>query len=429
MNVGVLVQKINRTILARLGAFSASFLFSTVVALVSIPFIIGVLGADVWSELAVSQAVAALAAIVVAYGWGTVGAATIAAAPADIRRQLFLESLVSRVYLFLLSAPLMFFLMLLLNTDHAFMSAFASVVYLLPALGASWYFVGEAKPWKLFLLAVLPQGMGTIFGVIAVQLYPEPLLLVASQFVFGLGGVVVSSSRILKRIPGSQLKLELGLVSVCRGLAAQKHGVIAAATGTLNSSLPLVVVSAIIPSSVAIYAMSDKLFRFSVAALAPAVQVVQGWIPEGGQGQIVTRIRLMARFSPFLGVLGGAGMAIFLPWVSQVFSRGEINVGYDLSVPFGVIFGSVAVAQFIGLACLIPLGQGAVLAASTAVGAVINVPLMFIFATGMGSSGLAWSVAAVEVFITAWQLIVALRLSHPMRNEALAHDRSQVVNR
>jgi O-antigen/teichoic acid export membrane protein len=126
---------------------------------------------------------------------------------------------------------------------------------------------------------------------------------------------------------------------------------------------------------------------------------------------------MVARIAPAVGLLGGVILAVLTPWASSLFSRGEIVVEFALSIPFGLIFASVVVAQIIGLACLIPLGKGAALAKSTAVGTALNVPLMFAMGTIFGAPGVAWAVGIAEVVVAGYQILVvrdSLRhLGHP----------------
>ena len=78
-------------LLRRFGGFATSLVFSTVINLLAIPFVISTLGGDVWAELALAQSTAAIFGILVAFGWGTVGAAMVASLPPSERPQMFLD--------------------------------------------------------------------------------------------------------------------------------------------------------------------------------------------------------------------------------------------------------------------------------------------------------------------------------------------------
>ena len=133
-----LATKAAPALLHRFGGFAVSLVFSTLVNLLAIPFVIFTLGKGIWGELALAQATAALFGILVAYGWGTVGAAMVASLPVYERPQMYLDSLVSRSYLFLFAAPVMFLAVLAISRVDPIVAAVAAVAFLLPFLGASW---------------------------------------------------------------------------------------------------------------------------------------------------------------------------------------------------------------------------------------------------------------------------------------------------
>jgi O-antigen/teichoic acid export membrane protein len=412
-----LASKAAPALLRRFGGFATSLVFSTVINLLAIPFVISTLGGDVWAELALAQSTAAIFGILVAFGWGTVGAALVASLPPSERPQMFLDSLISRVYLFIFAAPLMYGVVLVLGQIDPTAAALASLAYLLPFVGASWYFIGQAEPWKLLLFDVLPQGLGTVTGVVLIQFFPTPFVFVLSLFVFNVLAVVLGAAGALRSKHQVPLAVDLRLPAAMSRLRGQKYGVIAAGTGSLNSNLPMIAVKVVAAAALPQYALADKLFRFALAGFGPVLQVIQGWIPEAGRERSHHRIRTVARIAPAVGLLGGVVLAVLTPWASSLFSRGEIVVDFALSIPFGLIFASVLVAQIVGLACLIPLGKGAALAKSTAIGAALNIPLMFAMGTFLGAPGVAWAVGIAEVVVAGYQILVvrdSLRhLGHP----------------
>lgn len=393
-------------LLRRFGGFAASLVLSTVVNLATIPFVISTLGKETWGELALAQATAALFGIVVAYGWGTVGAAMVASLPAHNRPQMYVDSLVSRGYLFLFAAPVMFAVVLLISRVDPPVAAVASLAYVLPFLGASWYFVGQAKPWKLLAFDVLPQSLGIVVGVIGTQFVPHAYVFVLSLLFFNALAVTFGAVAALRSRAGHPVKVNLRLVPALKRLREQRHGVIAAGTGSLNSNFPLLVVNQVIEAALPQYAMADKLFRFAVAGFGPVLQVIQGWIPEAGASASGNRIRTAATLAPAAGIAAGILLALLTPWASSVFSGQTISIGFELSIPFGLILAAVLVAQIVGLACLIPLGKGAALAKSTAIGAAVNLPLMFVLGATLGAPGVAWAVGLAEVVVATYQLLV-----------------------
>lgn len=420
-----MASKAAPALLRRFGGFATSLVFSTAINLLAIPFVIATLGKETWGELALAQATAAIFGIAVAFGWGTVGAATVASLEEGRRPQMFLDSLVSRGYLFLIAAPMMYIAMLLMGNIDPAVAALAAVAYVMPFLGASWFFIGEAKPWKLFFYDVLPQGLGIVAGVVLIQFFPQSLIFVLSLLAFNVLAVFLGARG---AVPGGRpsVRADLRFFPAMKRLRGQKYGVIAAGTGSLNSNLPMLAVNQVVAAALPQYALADKLFRFAVAGFGPVLQVIQGWIPEAGPGSVKQRIRTVARLAPLAGIVAGVLLAVLTPWASRIFSGGAIDIDYSLSIPFGLVLGGVIVAQVVGLACLIPLGKGAALATSTAIGAAFNVPLMFIFGLSFGAPGVAWAVGLAELVVATYQLLVVRStLKHFVQPPAAAAEASR----
>ncbi|WP_285319961.1 polysaccharide biosynthesis C-terminal domain-containing protein [Pseudarthrobacter sp. lyk4-40-TYG-27] len=393
--------------LFRLGTFALTVGAGTVVGLLAIPVITRVVGADAWAVQVLVQTVATLFGVAVAFGWGTVGPGMVAAAAKEDRPQLFLDSLITRSYLLLITAPVMMILMALLRPKEALFVSIATAAYLMPFVGAAWYFVGEGRAMRLFLFDALPQLLGTVIGVGILVLTRDFTLLVVTQLIFNVVAVWVSSTVILRS--GEGLKANFSPRNSLRQMAHQRHGVITAATGSFYVNLPMLAVNAIIPSQLASYAIADRLFRFAVTGFSPVLQFVQGWIPAAGAGSTNHRINRASQLTPLLGLAGGSVLAAAGPWAAQVLVPGTNNFGYNLSIPVGVSFAAVAISQVIGLACLVPIGKARELAASTLVGAVIGTPVIVVGAILLGVPGVVWGMALSEVVVAAFQWRVLRR--------------------
>jgi O-antigen/teichoic acid export membrane protein len=394
--------------LFRMGTFALTVGAGTVVGLLAIPIITRVVGADAWAVQVLVQTLATLFGVIVAFGWGTIGPGLVASHDRKDRPQLFLDSLITRTYLLLAVAPVMMVVLAVLRPREAVFVSIASAAYLMPFVGASWYFVGEGRPMRLFLFDALPQLLGTVAGVGVLVMTGDFTLLVITQLVFNICAVVISSSVILRDGRG-QLVPNFSPRNSFHQMAQQRHGVITAATGSFYVNLPMVAVNMVIPAQLASYAIADRLFRFSVTAFSPVLQFVQGWIPEAGTGSTTHRIRRAAQLAPVLGIVGGSVLAAAGPWAAQLLVPGPNNFGFNLSVPVGMSFAAVAVSQVIGLACLVPIGKARELARSTLVGAVLGTPLILLGAANFGVAGVIWGMAVSEVAVAAFQVYVLQR--------------------
>ena len=149
--------------------------------------------------------------------------------------------------------------------------------------------------------------------------------------------------------------------------------------------------------------MGDKLFRFGLVAFSPVLQVIQGWVPEGGTAFVPHRARRAAMFGPLMGLAGGAAITLASPTIADVLSHGEIRLTLLQSLPFGLMFTVVACTQIIGLACLVAMNASKALAASTVMGAVAGVPLIIAAALFLDVWSVAWAVVVSELVVLAYQ--------------------------
>lgn len=394
--------------LPRLARFVAITGLTSIVGLIAVPVIIAGAGGFQWAVQAALQSTATLFGVVVGFGWGTTGAAEVAAMPAAERPRFYAGSLVSRLYLFVLAYPAMVIVMAVLNPTLFPLVAVGSAAYLVPFLGASWYFVGEANPSRLFRLDALPQVLGLALGVVVMLVTRSLVATVATQLVCNLAGVVAAGWVILH--DGARpARLEWSLGAATRRLAGQRHSVTTAATTSLYVATPLLVLNAVNPAVMPAYAMGDKLFRFALTAFAPVLQFVQGWIPEGGRANMTHRLRQAARFAPIVSVAGAACILLLGPIAARLLSATRIDFGYVLATPFAIIFLAVSVTEVLGLACLVQLGRGRDLAVSTVLGAVAGVPLIVAGAWFAGALGVAWAVAISELVVLAYQARIVWR--------------------
>lgn len=391
----------------RLGGFIFSTGFGSAVTLLAVPVVIDGAGPLLWGVQAAIQSAAGLFGVLVAFGWGTTGAAEVASMEPDARPQWFADSLASRLLLFALGYPLMVLVMWALNPDLLALVVVASAAYLVPSLGGAWYFVGEARPDRLFRLEVLPQTLGILASLPVMLLTRDLTLTMLVQLLFNALAVLLSARAILR---GSGARRSPGIGPALRRLGDQRHAVITSATSALYVATPLLVLNALLPAALPLYAMGDKLFRFALTAFAPILHFVQGWISERGSEHRPERIRRVMLLIPLVSLAGGASIVLLGPWAASFLSQSAIPFGPELSVPFAVVLFAVTLSQVLGLACLVQLGRARDLARSTLLGALVGAPTLVIGAHFIGAAGVAWALALSEILVVVYQYTVVHRL-------------------
>jgi O-antigen/teichoic acid export membrane protein len=395
--------------LRRLLAFALTTGVASVATVVAIPIIISGAGEYAWGVQASIQSAAGLFGVLVAFGWGTTGAGEVAAMSVHDRPQWYADSLVSRAYLFVCVYPLMVVVMTLLNPNFPALVAVGSAAYLVGFLGASWYFVGEARPGRLFLFDVMPQTLGLIFSI-GVMLRTQSLVAtVTTQLIFNVIGPAASAGVILH---GSRrdIRFDWSPLAAFKRLGNQRHAVYTSATAGIYVSAPLLVLNVVNPSSMALYAMGDKLFRFALTVFSPVLQFVQGWLSEAGRAQLSHRVIVAMRLVPVVSAVGGVTIFALGPWTATFLSRGVIDFGHGLAAAFGVVLFAVSLTQVLGLACLVQLGRSRDLARSTLCGALVGLPLLVVGATLFSVEGVAWALSISEIIVLTYQAVVIFRV-------------------
>lgn len=392
----------------RVSAYSLGVAVSAVSGLMTVPVLLLAVGPEAWSFVALSQSVAGLIAVFIDWGWGVVGPARTATLNAEDRGRYFAQAVVVRVALFAALAPAAAIVAAILSKSDPFVYAFICVGYLLPSLNASWFFVGESQPWRYLWIITMPRAIalvaGSLLSLVAASLVPFATVLI-------LGGVlsaVLSVRSVMRRYATPWRDVVRQPQELRAVVARQLPGLTTTSTSALYVAFPTVFLGWIFPQALAPYALADKLVRFALAASMPVIQVLQGWVPQRGFAQTVSRATKATTAACLIGA-GGAGLAaLLLPPIGSLFSSGEVTIPWSMAIAQGLTVGSVFASQVVGLACLIALGKDAWVARSTVLGAVVGVPLAVMATLRFEAVGMAWAVAVSESLVLAVQLAVLI---------------------
>lgn len=396
--------------LGRISGFSLSVGLSTLLGILSLWLLNVSLGATDWGRIALVQAVAQVAGILVAFGWGAVGAATIARTPASDRHAFYRDSLRIRVILYVITLPLTAALLFLLSRGDLPVAVIGAAAYLLPSLSGAWYFIGEGRPLRLFFCDTVPAMAGNVLGVVLAMIGGEAWMYLLGQ---GLGffvAVVIDTVVILRGAPARSAPPARFLAT----LQAQRHAATASLTTSLYVSLPMIAVQTFIPALQPLYAIADRLFRYASIALQPILQFFQSWVPADPD-DVPRRARIAMYSGVILGTIGGIAIAFLSPALSQLLTAGRLRVPLELSIPFGIAFIGIGISALVGYACLIAVGKVRTLAVSTMIAAGIGAPLIVLFAALGSVPHVAWAVAISELCVAGWQVAVLLQVLKPKR--------------
>ena len=390
-------------------AYGTSVALGTIATLFGISVVISEEGATVSGGLAVAQTIGALAAIVIACGWGILGPAAVAGMANADRGRYFINSLTSRsLLLTVLVIPYVILVFALSPPGTSILpNAISGATVLFTALGSDFFFVGIAKPWLLLLFDALPRILGTTAGAAALLATHQVLWFVVPQLLGALLAVVIATVAISRSYPPGVLNLSLR-DSVAR-LKGNSAGLLAASMVGLYVRVPILLVSALAPGGIPAFALIDKLQKFGNAALVPVTQVAQGYVPAADSRiETADRVRRVLQVASLVAIGAGAAFYLAIPTAAGIVSGREIDISTPLRLAFSVILAAIVISGVAALAGLMSLGEARSVAASTTFGTVFGIPLCVLMIMQFGIEGAAWSVAATESSVATYQL-VALR--------------------
>lgn len=391
----------------RLGLFGASVVLNGVISLITIPIVIAVAGADPWASMATGQSIGNSIGVLVAFGWGLTGPATIAMASAARRPGLFLDSLFSRAAL-LVPLIIVQALVTVAIVPHAKFVAFvAGLAMTLAGVSANWYFTGESRPGRFLLFDTVPRVAGTITGLLLVVLTDDLIFFALAQ----LGGSLVAlgvSSYVIFRGQKLDFREAARWRNIIARLSEQRHGVVA--TGLYAALTPAIlgIVAVMAPPSLPLFVLADRLSKFVGMAASPLIQVFQGWVPATQGRELLRRISFSGRITLVLGLLAGATYAALLPWFSDLLTHGQVAVDISSAIAFGCVASSWVISPYLTNVALMAVGQVRVIALSATVGVPLTLTLL-VAAEAFGLWEFApWAIVVGNTIGMVW-LTAALR--------------------
>lgn len=385
------------------GGYGFSVLIGAILSIAVIPAVIIVAGPDVWATIAVAQAVGGFGFVLVAAGWGVTGPTSVAAHAPHERGAFYVNSLITRGWLFVVILGPALVIAIALTGDHPLIAGVTVATSLISALSAGWFFVGEASPIRFLLLETLPRNVGTAGGAVALLVTQDPIWFVILQCLGAVAATVIASVNIMSRYRGWIIRLSP--VRAFARLRGQASAISMAATSSVYVNFPIVVVQMFIPEATALYALAERMMRLALYSTRPFVQVSQGYVPSPSAQEQIARARRVMKISGLLGLLGGLAYAVASPTASTILSGGTLTIPFGLAVPMGIALAAMLISQVTGFACLTAFGLTRALATSTIAGAIVGAALLVPLALAFGVVGLAYALAASEVIVLVVQLI------------------------
>lgn len=390
--------------ISRMAGYALSMVILGVASLALIPAFIRSGGAAAWGAIALGQSFGAVAAVVVAYGWGLAGPARIAEASPGERRAEFLESLRVRLALCPVTVVVAGGCAAVISPNRPTLAIAGAASMTAIGLSANWYFVGVRRPYVLLITETVPRALGSVVGALVLTAGYPVITGVIMQAAGTLGGFATSSAWILRSLRGVPTVPVRPLKHV---LAANRHGITSTLASALYVALPMSVVALIAPGVQPVYALADKVQRQVSVALNPAVTVLQGWVPGGpgrrrrAQQALIVGAALSAASSAML-LLGG-------PLLVRWLGNGRIQPSVAVVIMMSVFVGINLFESVVARAVLAPFNKLAGIARATLLSSVVGLGLVAAGASGWGAFGaLTGLVVGLSIRATA-ELVMAAK--------------------
>lgn len=396
---------VSRKPLVLLAGFFVLPLMSSLAAFIAIPLLIRTGGTEGWAAVAIGQGVGGTAALVVAFGWGTIGPTEAARAERRDHPTLYWDSVWMRATLALLSIPAALGIVaLLVQGEHLAAALAISAGIAAQGLSAGWFLTGQQRPYMIAAVETGPRAGAQIAAVFVVAATDDllwyGLVVLVTELAFaGLAAVAFTrhahrQGTIARMWEHSKRQWPL----VLSGLVG---------AGYTRASVPIV--AAIAYAAVPGFAALDRTQQFARTGIRPLTMFFQGWVVRGSGRARRATIATLA-----LGTFVGIGVAVGLPTAGQLIFTDAISFTLFQSVAIAILITAVAGSMATGLFYLVPARAIRVFSWTSIGATVVGVPALVACTAAWGVDGAIGTLAAVELgVVIAQAAYVRWRLSTP----------------
>lgn len=397
-----------RTFASRLLGFGLLPVVATLGSLVLVPLVTRTAGPAGWGAIATGQALGAVGATLVQFGWAVMGPPKVAGADYGAARGIYFTSTLMRGAVLIVTLPVLILVLAAVVPARWYLLAAALCIGVaLSGMSSAWFFIGRGAPRDLLLLEVGPRLVGTALSVVA-------LLAGAGTAVYGciaLTTEVVIALVVVGRL--ARPDRSLGEHARSAGQAAREQWTLALsallALGYQRAAVPLVAGANL--AAAPLYATADRAQAYARLPLGPVVQAAQKWVYDGlaaaSEAEFPRRARIATGATTLISLLVAAVVLLALPTASGLFFGPGLELGPALALPIAVSI--IAVGASLGLTTfiLVPLGRVGVVTWSGVVASVLSVPAIWMIAGPGGAAGALWVVAAAEAGVAMAQLVAS----------------------
>ncbi|WP_370290688.1 hypothetical protein [Nocardioides sp.] len=395
---------------SRLAYFALGIVLLGVSSLLAVPAQIHASGLAAFADIAVGQGLGGFCFAIITWGWAVTGPAAVASAGDAVRRQEFISSLLARLVVASVTLPLFLLIAIASAQTSAVLACLGLLSTALTGLCGNWYFTGTGEAGVLFFIETLPRIMGTIVGTGVMLAFSLP----AEASLLGIvGGVLVAILLevmwVRRKVAPDDPYIRQPLIPL---IASQRQSATVSLVGAAYTTMPVVIVSHVNPSAVAVFAVLDKLNKQSVTAMQPILSVFQGWVPKTGR-DIKRRAQRAIAITSGVALFHVAGYAVLGTFVIGLLSNAEVSATLAEAVLTGLAGSLYLLDAVVGRAAMVPLRQLKSLHRSTLACTIVGVSAVAALGLEFGAAGAMAGYCVGLTLRLLWGVAVVARSPDP----------------
>lgn len=393
--------------LGRIGGFALIPLIGTVTPLLVIPAITSTQGAAGWASIAIGQSVGGGASVLVELGWALTGPQLIAKSTSVERAYLYRLAHLSKAAVFLSVGPLAAVLAYVLAPTEPLSAALTALAGAALGMSPIWFFIGTAEPLKILysdtLQRIVLTAVSAVLLLNGLPLVVYAVLSLVSALMAPLLGLIWARSR------GNRVE-PVTVGAMGRSLRTQSLALAGRSFSAIYIALPVVIVSIVSPSSVAVFAAAERLQRMGLGVLQSIPNSMQGWIGSADSTvESKSRLKKALQINVALGLFSGIAFGLLAPLASRIIFTGEATVPFELSFICMLVILLTCVSRATGGLALVAFRGVHVIAYSAAAGGAVGLTLIALLGHLYGSAGAMAGEVAAELTVLLVQLVFLRR--------------------
>ncbi|WP_447925738.1 hypothetical protein [Georgenia muralis] len=313
----------------------------------------------------------------------------------------------SRLLVFLILTPILFTTSMPLSQGFPIATGLAAVSSLAVGLSPAWYFIGLGDPSRILLIETIPR---MAFAVVGAALVASgfPLMTGPLALLVGALSATAIASAVVRTRSGRPARISR--TTIVTAFRTQRSAVASRIFSAIYMGFSVAIVAIFAPGSVAAFAAAERLFRLVLSVLQSVPNSMQHFVGRAGRGDLNSVLTMGVAISVFTGTVGGAALIAFGPMAERVLFQGSISLDRSAYWLSAIIVLLTCTSRGTGGLALIRLGGMRYIAFSSAIGAIVGLPVIAALSMLQDVTGALFGVIVAESLVLAVQVVGIIRL-------------------